>query len=54
MLLLFKNILFTVFVPGTVAVYIPLRVVASRCRGDRVCRISKMAYVAASCGTLRF
>jgi protein-S-isoprenylcysteine O-methyltransferase Ste14 len=30
MLLLFKNILFTMFVPGTVAVYIPLRLVASR------------------------
>jgi protein-S-isoprenylcysteine O-methyltransferase Ste14 len=30
MLLLFKNILFTVFVPGTVAVSIPLRLVASR------------------------
>lgn len=30
MLLLLKNILFTVFVPGTVGVYIPLWVVASR------------------------
>ncbi len=30
MLLLLKNILFTVFMPGTVAVYIPLQVVASR------------------------
>ena len=28
MLLLIKNILFTVFVPGTVAVYLPLRVVS--------------------------
>jgi protein-S-isoprenylcysteine O-methyltransferase Ste14 len=30
MLLLLKNILFTLLVPGTVAVYIPLRLVASR------------------------
>ena len=30
MLLLFKNLLFTVLVPGTVAVYIPLRIVANR------------------------
>ena len=30
MLLLLKNILFTLFVPGTVAVYVPLWLVASR------------------------
>jgi protein-S-isoprenylcysteine O-methyltransferase Ste14 len=29
-LLLLKNLLFTVFVPGTVAVYIPLRIVTNR------------------------
>ncbi|MEW6210946.1 MAG: isoprenylcysteine carboxylmethyltransferase family protein [Acidobacteriota bacterium] len=46
MILLFKNILFTVFVPGTVAVYVPLRVIphpaATRLSDWRVWQMAAM------------